>query len=254
MPLLRNRWGYRTIIVVRWIIPEPAAAAAPTLWPLLDGPERARADRFRFSADRDAYVTAHALLRVTLSKEAEIAAADWRFRTAHGGKPEIDPALGQPDLRFSLSHTRGMVACAVGRSHDLGVDVEACDPSYPALEVAQRFFAPAEVALLGRLPPAQRNATFYRIWTLKEAYLKATGQGIVGPLDGFAFSLDPVSIEFALPGSDQPAAWQFAELWTGPRYRLALAVRHPAAEPVRLDPAPASLADCLAHADSTGQP
>jgi 4'-phosphopantetheinyl transferase len=221
--------------------------------PLLDEAERARADRFHFAADRDAYATAHALLRVMLSKEAGIAPADWRFRAAHGGKPEIDPALGQPDLRFSLSHTRGMVACAVGRGHDLGVDVEACDPSHPALEVAQRFFAPAEAALLGRLPPAQRNVAFYRIWTLKEAYLKATGQGITGPLDSFAFTLDPVSIAFSTPGSGQPDGWQFTEFRPGPGHRLALAIRRPAAAPVPLDPAPASLADCLAHAGGTRQ-
>jgi len=226
----------------------------PALERLLDASERARAERFHFAADRDAYVAAHALLRTMLSKAAGIAPDAWRFRTARGGKPEIDPSLGCPDLRFSLSHARGMVACAVGHGDDLGVDVETLDPSLRPLELAPRFLAPSEAALLAGLPPVQRHAAFYRIWTLKEAYLKATGQGIAGPLDGFAFSLDPVSVAFTA-GQDHPDGWQFAEIEPGPKHRLALAVRRHAADPVRLDPAAAmQIAPCSptgdAHPDS----
>jgi 4'-phosphopantetheinyl transferase len=232
----RTRAG--AAVVVRWIAPGPEVAIPP-LERLLDASERARAERFHFAVDRDAYVAAHALLRATLSEEAGLAPDAWRFRTASGGKPEIDPSLGFQDLRFSLSHTRGMAACAVGHADDLGVDVEAIDPSLRPLELARQFLAPSEAALLGDLPPARRHAAFYRIWTLKEAYLKATGQGIAGPLDGFAFSLDPVSVAFAA-AQDHPDRWQFAEIAPGPSHLLALAVRRHAAEPIRLDQAEAT--------------
>jgi 4'-phosphopantetheinyl transferase len=211
-------------VAVRWIALGPAVAV-PAWEGLLDASERSRADCFRFAADRDAYVAAHALLRVMLSQAAPVAPEAWRFRAGKFGKPAIDPSLGWRDLRFSLSHTRGMVACAVGRGDDLGVDVEAVDPSLRPLEMARHCLAPSEAALIGGLPPARRVAAFFRIWTLKEAYLKATGQGIAGSLKGFAFALDPVSVAFASACDDQPEFWQFAEAEPGPGHRLALAVR-----------------------------
>src|ERR1700733_10875676 len=142
---------------------EPDFAATAALRSLLDASEQARADRFRFAADRDCYIAAHALLRALLSKVSGIAAEDWRFQTAAGGQPSIDPALGRPELRFSLSHTHGMAACAVGHTDDLGIDAEAWKEPAP-LEIAQRFFSPAETALMASRPSPLRAATFYRLW------------------------------------------------------------------------------------------
>jgi 4'-phosphopantetheinyl transferase len=223
------------IVTVRWIVPPADNVVAMELRSLLDDDERKRADRFRFDADRNSYITAHALLRSMLSRQCGIAPPEWRFRIEPGGKPEIDPAHGQPSLRFSLSHTHCMAACAVGRTHDLGVDVEVCRTAVPVVDLARKYFAPAEANLIADLPPPQQRVMFYRIWTLKEAYLKATGTGIAAPLDGFSFALDPVSINFITAGADRPEAWQFAEFQPGPRHRLALAVHCPAASPVQID-------------------
>jgi 4'-phosphopantetheinyl transferase len=226
---------------------EPEFPAAPALLELLDQSERARADRFRFVQDRNSYIAAHALLRAMLAETGGLAPSEWRFEIAAGGKPEIDRSLGRPDLRFSLSHARGMAACAVGRFDDLGVDVEDCRRPVPILELARRFFAPAEVALIAGEAAVQRNAAFFRLWTLKEAYLKATGQGILAPLDAFAFSLDPVAISFLSAESDEPGVWQFAEVEPAPSYRLALAVHHPRADPLQFDLAAASPGWCLGN-------
>jgi 4'-phosphopantetheinyl transferase len=221
---------------------EVAPGGVPALWHLLDAAERARADRFRFAEDRESYVAAHALLRTMLSRQAPVAPADWRFVAAAGGKPMLDPSLGQPHLTFSLSHTRGMVACAVGAECDLGVDAEHCERALPVVELAQRFFAPAEAGLIASLPPAQRDAIFYRLWTLKEAYTKAIGLGIAAPFGAFAFRLEPPPVSIALLAGDagEPDCWQFAEWQPAPRHRLALAVRCPAAIPHPLDAAAAA--------------
>ena len=220
---------------MRWIPLEPDFAVTATLWRVLDEAEQARADRFAFTIDKHSYIVAHALLRVMLSKEAGIAPGDWKFRAGPGGKPQIDSSAGHPDLRFSLSHTRGMVSVAVGRFHDLGVDVESWREAVPVLEIARRFFAPAEAELIAGLPLSEQNQAFYRLWTLKEAFVKATGQGIAAPIDGFAFSLDPVEIRFLPPERGHPDEWQFAEVRPGPGHRLALAVRRAASDPARLD-------------------
>jgi 4'-phosphopantetheinyl transferase len=200
---------------------EPGSAAIAALRPLLDMSEQARADRFRLADDRDAYIAAHGLLRATLSCMAGIAAADLRFRTTESGKSALDPAQALPDLHFSLTHTRGLAACAVGH-HALGIDAEAWHVPAP-IELAARYFAPVEAQLVAAQAPAERPSTFYRLWTLKEAYLKAIGSGLATPLDNFAFSLDPVTI--TVPEPDHAAAWYFVEFRPGPAHCLALAVR-----------------------------
>jgi 4'-phosphopantetheinyl transferase len=213
------------------------------LRPLLAASEQARADRFQLATDRDSYIAAHALLRATLSPIAGKAAADLRFRTAKSGKPALDPAQALPDLHFSLSHTRGLAACAVGRPYALGIDAEAWRVPAP-IELAARYFAPAEALLVAEEPA--EPSTFYRLWTLKEAYLKATGQGLAAPLDSFALSLNPVAIAVAAP--DSAAAWHFAEFRPGPAHSLALAVQSPG--PIPVDAAAVSLCDCLDHPDT----
>jgi 4'-phosphopantetheinyl transferase len=235
---------HAAIVIVRWIMLEPGSAAIPAR-PLLDASERARADRFRWAADRDSYIAAHALLRATLSRMAGIDAADLRFRTTKSGKPALDPAQALPDLHFSLSHTRGLAACAVGRPHALGIDAEAWRAPAP-IELAARYFAPSEARLVAERTPAERPSTFYRLWTLKEAFLKATGQGLAARLDSFAFSLDPVAIAVAAPES--APAWHFVEFRPGPAHSLALAAQ--SSGPISVDAAAVSVRECLGHPDA----
>jgi 4'-phosphopantetheinyl transferase len=229
-----------TIIRVRWILLDPDSAMADALRPLLDASEKAHADRFRVPADRDAYIAAHALLRATLSRHASIAPAEWRFRTAEGGKPMLDAGRAPPGVHISLSHTRGLAACAVGRPFALGIDAEAWREPLP-IEIAERYFAPAETRLVAELAPEERASAFYRLWTLKEAYLKATGQGLAVALDSFAFSLDPTRL--TLPAAGFGTTWQFAEFRPGLKHSLALAVRSPV--PIPIDAAAVSPLDCL---------
>jgi 4'-phosphopantetheinyl transferase len=238
---MRTTEEHAAIVIVRWITLEPGSAAIATLWPLLDASEQARADRFHVATDRSSYVLAHALLRATLSGLAGIAPADLRFRTTKNGKPALEAAQSLSSLHFSLSHTRGLAACAVGRPYELGIDAEAWRLPAP-IELAARYFAPSEALLVAEQEPAERPSTFYRLWTLKEAYLKAIGHGLTAPLDSFAFSLDPVTI--TVPAPDDAGAWYFAEFRPGPGHSLALAVRSP--RPVMVDAAAVTPA-CLGH-------
>jgi 4'-phosphopantetheinyl transferase len=222
-------------IVVRWIAVQSDSSAISALLPLLGASERALADRFHMVADRDAYIAAHVLLRSTLSCSADVRPADWRFTTAASGKPSLDPDQNPSDLHFSVTHTRGLAACAVGSPCELGIDAEAWREPAP-IELAARYFAPCEARLVEERLPVDQSATFYRLWTLKEAYLKATGQGLAASLNIFAFSLDPVAITVAAP--DAGAEWQFAEFQPGPAHSLALAVRSKA--PISIDAASVS--------------
>ena len=180
--------------------------------------------RFRFAADRDAFLAAHGLLRLMLAAATGRAPESLRFTASPAGKPLLD---GDPEgFHFSLAHSRRWVACAVAPI-PVGIDVEAADRPVPAL-VLDRF-APAEARLVRALPATEVRRAFYRLWTLKEAILKATGEGLRRSLASFAVSLEPLAV--AMPGG-QADDWQLAEFSAGRHHPVALAASCSAAAPV----------------------
>jgi 4'-phosphopantetheinyl transferase len=203
---------------------EAAIAAAASV---LSDEERARFDRFHFARDARDYAAAHALLRQTLSNGGHQMPGAWRFEKAPSGKPRLigDSAVGRS---FSLSHTRGMVACAVTSGAEVGVDVECVDRETDADGIAARFFAPAEAAQLLKLDAGARRDRFFDLWVLKEALVKALGRGMAVSLGTLAFTVGAGG-DIRLDAPDLDAdAWQFALFAPSPRHRLAVAVQRPA--------------------------
>lgn len=216
----------RGAVRVRWIRPDAADAASRAAWNAILSPEeRDRAARFRFDADRHAFLAAHALLRAMLSERADIPPEAWRFVAGPAGKPALDPAHGLPWLRFNLSHARSLVACAVAVGDDIGIDVESLDRRPPAEGLAARWFAPEEAACLAATPEAGRTEAFLRFWTLKEAFVKATGDGIALGIERVVFALDPPRLLRAPAECGAPAAWRVLQMEPVPRHVLALALR-----------------------------
>jgi 4'-phosphopantetheinyl transferase len=213
-----------------------ALARADGYRALLSTDEHERMARFVFERDRRQFLLTRALVRTTLSRYASLAPADWRFMANVHGRPEIlDRPAGVPDLRFNLSHTDGLIACAVTIGREVGVDVEHIGRRLTH-DVAGRFFAPREVRDLHALPTDEQARVFFDYWTLKEAYIKARGFGLALPLADFAFVLgDSPRITFEPSLKDDPATWQFAQAWPTPHHRLGLAVRRDGADlPVRI--------------------
>jgi 4'-phosphopantetheinyl transferase len=200
--------------------------------------EHERMARFVFEKDRHAFLLTRALVRTMLSGYTTIGPADWRFIANAYGRPEIlDRPPGVPDLRFNISHTNGLIACAVTVGREIGVDVEDIG-RHLTHDVAGRHFARREVDDLRKLPEDQQRRVFFDYWTLKEAYIKARGLGLALPLGDFAFRLNPPNppaIAFEPALEDDPATWQFLQAWPTPQHRLALAVRRTGADlPVRI--------------------
>jgi 4'-phosphopantetheinyl transferase len=225
-----------------WLLAAPEDAGAERVArcaALLDAGEHARMARFRAAADRARYLFAHALVRATLSRYApETRPAAWRFHVGAHGRPEIATDGAAPTLRFNLSHTAGLVACAVARGRDVGIDVEhTAAPRFDAqacLEIAASHFAPSEIAGLAALPPEARRERFFAIWTLKEAYIKARGLGLALPLASFAFEIaadrpvgagPAIDVRFAPDLKDDPSGWHLLRLQPTPTHALALAAR-----------------------------
>lgn len=90
---------------------------------LLNTVEKNQWQRFHFAKDRHTYLVTRALLRSVLSYYVNLNPKDWRFTFNAYGKPEIAEDLINMPLRFNLSHTDGIVICAIVLNHDIGVDV-----------------------------------------------------------------------------------------------------------------------------------
>ena len=126
-------------------------------------------------------------------------------------------------LHFNLAHTSGVVAMAVCRHERVGVDVEKLGSA--PLAVADRFFSAAEAAQLRSLPPDAQPRRFMRLWTLKEAYLKAVGTGLAGGLGRMSFLFDAgESFRFERVDDTDASRWQFRQFDIGAEHVLALAV------------------------------
>lgn len=215
---------------------------------LLDDSERARAARFHFERDRQAYFAAHALARVTLSGQAPRPPSSWRFASNVHGKPEVLCETGAPPLRFNLSHTRGLVAVALTLEHDVGIDVELVDGKRFSFDLAARTFAPEEVDLLRTTPAADQPAALFAIWTLKEAVIKAMGRGLSMPLADFALSLDPLAVRFLKPHGEDRAQWFLRRFAPTPTHAMAVALRHPDPASVKFVAAEVDASSLLAFA------
>lgn len=144
--------------------------------------EQARSERFRYGRDRRRFVVARSALRRTLAQYLGVPPNRIGFATNAFGKPSLRPGFGAR-LGFNLSHSADLAVIAVALGADVGVDVERVhretDGIPPAhAEVARQFFSAAEQAHLAELPPARRARAFLQAWTLREAYLKARGEGL----------------------------------------------------------------------------
>ena len=206
---------------------------------LLDGVERERLRRIRAAGDRRDYVAAHALLRRTLTAAVPATAPEeWRFESTDRGKPHLPAALaGDPPLCFSLSHTGGVVVCAVSRGPELGVDAERAWRSGDVRLLLPDVCSVAEQAHVTAAPPSARAARFLDLWTLKEAYLKARGTGITAALPEISFDLRaPGAITASLP-ERTPRDWWLALIRPSEDSRIALAVATATTAPPLLDAA-----------------
>ncbi len=187
---------------------------------LLDQDERSRAERFVRAEDRTRFIVSHGVLRKLLAERLGSAAAEIRFEALRYGKPFVPHSAWQ----FSLSHSGDFMLCAFARNLQLGVDIEQMRsmPDYDS--IAERYFADDERRQLRELPDGRRQEGFFRIWTLKEAYLKATGEGLNFPLSDFDVNLNPVGLLRAAGRPDEEKKWGMAAFSPHPGYQAAIAV------------------------------
>jgi 4'-phosphopantetheinyl transferase len=125
-------------------------------------------------------------LRVLLGRYLNCGADDVRIDRDEHGKPRITDS----PLHFNLSHCGEMLLLGVAARQSVGIDLEQPRRDRPFLRLAERFFDPAEASALAALPQNLQETAFLRLWSGKEAVLKAHGRGIAFGLSKVAFELD----------------------------------------------------------------
>jgi 4'-phosphopantetheinyl transferase len=188
--------------------------------------ETLRADRFHFAKDRNHYTVARGLLRKLLGGYLGAHPSALRFTYTEKGKPSLAESH-RGSINFNLAHSHRMVLYAFSRQREVGVDVEFLREDFAGEGIAERFFSPREIKALGSLPAALRKEAFFNCWTRKEAYIKARGEGLSLPLDGFDVSLAPGEPAALLGNQKEPAEvsrWAMQSIPVPAGYVAALVV------------------------------
>lgn len=158
--------------------------------PLLSPDEARRAERFVFDLHRHRFIVSRGMLRRLLSRYLIRHPGDLHFLYGNHGKPSL-AGLEPNSLFFNLSHSGDRFLLGLTRAGEIGIDLEQLRALENMEAIAQRFFAPREVAELAGVPQPQKIEAFFSCWTRKEAFIKAEGVGLARPLDQFTVSLRP---------------------------------------------------------------
>ncbi len=166
--------------------------------------ERERADRFAIERDRARFVAARGFLRTILASCIGTEPQRVELSYSSRGKPSLAGDCARSGLQFNLAHSGNLAVFAVAPHRIVGVDVEQVRPVPDLAELAERFFSAHECAAIRNLAGQEQALTFFRIWTRKEAWLKATGEGITGPLKAVEV-LNPPRVERAVGEPPAPS-------------------------------------------------
>ena len=173
------------------------------------------AERFHFLRDRLRFIGCRTALRSILGRYLQLAPAEIRFRYETNGKPEITDVQNSSGLRFNVSHSAGLAVIGVSSGRAVGVDIEKVSPKPECLEIARRFFSERENQALLALSVGERQRAFFACWTRKEAFLKATGEGLSYSLSEFSVSVapdGPATIQELKADPNAVLGWSLANL------------------------------------------
>ena len=190
----------------------PAQAA------ILTPEERARAERFHQAIHRQRFLARRVALRLLLAGYLGQPPAEIDIAFGPNGKPY----LPEGELELNLSHSFDRALIGFSR-RPLGIDVERLRPIEDALDLAARFFSREEASAVRALAPDRLHRGFFEIWTMKEAYIKATGEGLSRPLDSFTVSLGAGRLALT-PAAEDERNWSLYRLDVSPGFLGGLAV------------------------------
>ena len=182
-----------------WLIDlalEPSAAD----WSACDTEEQSRAQRFRFDKHARRFRAAHAAMRQIMAAQLGVDAHSLRWRTGPHNKPHL---LDHPGWYFNLSHSGDWALLGMSSTAQMGVDIECRRDMRDMAGIVRHQFSATEQATYQQLPEMDQSVWFYRVWSRKEACLKALGSGMGMPLQSFDVGGTDASMDVAVPTNGQ---------------------------------------------------
>jgi 4'-phosphopantetheinyl transferase len=187
---------------------------------LLSTDELLRLGRISHASARQAFLRSRVATRRVLAEYLSYPAEQISFSYNSNGKPGLGD--DKQALDFNVSHSRQHCIIAVSKGQRVGVDIEPVSAGRDYHALARRFFTPAENRLLSSTTD---EMLFYRIWTLKEAHIKARGLKLLDGLDRFECRLNSADGLAVIDGSaDQAESWSHHQWQFAPGYEAAVVV------------------------------
>ena len=205
----------------------PPPEKISTLAATLSREEHDRAQKFRFDQHRHRFIAGRGALRALLAGYLQVEPARLEFVYSYRGKPRL-AGVGEGGIHFNLAHSDDLALIAVTQLGAIGVDVERVRPMPDAERIAERFFSAGELNSFRTVPAALRDPAFFSLWTRKESWLKATGDGIGESLSKIevAFLSDEAPRVLAIAGDAAAgAAWKLCALNPAEGFVGALAIQ-----------------------------
>jgi 4'-phosphopantetheinyl transferase len=192
---------------------------------LLNETEKRRAKRYKVTPPRNEFIFGRGILRQLLAAGLDCSPQEVTLDYEPRGKPRIAGDAYLEDLHFNLAHSHSLVAVALARGRKVGVDIEWMERSLDWLPLAKRVFSRRERDEIHSLPvPAQRLA-FFKGWTRKEAFLKATGEGLSDHIQRIEVTMNPDQPAGFLQNHDlhwDPLRWEIQDLLLPPGFAGAI--------------------------------
>lgn len=190
-------------------------------WHLLSDAERDKAEKLINADVRIRYITARGLLRKVLAEYLTCDPSRLQFALGAHGKPYLPGKA----IYFNLSHSGDSLLLAVSDLEDIGVDIEAMTVRKSMSDIAKRCFSEREYCAWLVLSPREQMAAFFRLWTIKEAFVKAVGRGLAVGLERCEVDTKDYGRFLAVPEEYGDAgAWKIVELACDAGFSAALVV------------------------------
>jgi len=194
---------------------------------LLAPDEKARAERFYFERDRNRFIAGRCLLRMIIGGYLGMDPSQIEFAYREAGKPVLKSGPQGKKLQFNLSHSNDLALYIFSRNHEVGIDVEYTHPMPDTDDFAEKFFSTRETELINSLRGEEKDAAFFKLWTCKEALLKANGSGLTMPLSHMEISLNSdgsAALSSVGGNREQALRWHLQAFDPAPGYQAAFAV------------------------------
>jgi 4'-phosphopantetheinyl transferase len=220
--LLRRLWRDEVHI---WTFDTADSSAVPASFERVLAAEELDRARKMHRTRRGSFVATRGTLRHLLGFYLDIPPAQVRFRRGGCGKPALNP---RADIEFGVTSSHGFASIAITKGCEIGIDMEKIRGGSGTQEIAERFFCSEETSELMSLAAGERERAFFRCWTLKEAYIKATGKGLFSPLDSFRVTVAPgmpARLIDVSGDAGETHAWKLHDLFLASGYAAAIAYR-----------------------------